>query len=310
MRASFLRRAAEAVFGAEEIARKISQGDARYYIGNLRDGDQVPQATRTAIAYVLKENLLRPFPDNSIRPAERMRRLDALTLLARWIEARKPNLLQSGILAPPEAAENATLAVRWNNRTSRIPLARSVRLFRIDGARSIPAQTLNLIGGEKLRYHIDSNGAVDFMEVELNPGGRVSDRFAPQASWKARMTRRDASEKLRPLAGNVGEVLDLVPEKLGDSGRVVQMRIEGTRGATIVNGYRVRNALGLRDTLFKISRSRDSDGLVKEFLFEGRGWGHGVGLCQTGAAGMARAGRTFQEILRAYYPGVDIRPAY
>jgi len=60
-----------------------------------------------------------------------------------------------------------------------------------------------------------------------------------------------------------------------------------------MNGYRFRNALGLRDTLFTITREVTPDGRVAEFTFRGRGWGHGVGLCQTGAtAWRAPGGRT------------------
>jgi len=72
----------------------------------------------------------------------------------------------------------------------------------------------------------------------------------------------------------------------------------------------VRNALGLRDTLFRITRERDPEGLIASFAFHGRGWGHGVGLCQVGAYGMAKAGRSHEEILKTYYQGVTIAKAY
>jgi stage II sporulation protein D len=84
----------------------------------------------------------------------------------------------------------------------------------------------------------------------------------------------------------------------------------GTRGSKTLNGYRVRGALGLRDTLFTIERAHDPDGRVKSFTFHGRGWGHGIGLCQVGAYGMARAGRSYPEILKTYYTGVEIKKAY
>jgi stage II sporulation protein D len=84
----------------------------------------------------------------------------------------------------------------------------------------------------------------------------------------------------------------------------------GTRGSAVVNGYRARGALGLKDTLYTLSRSRADDGTVTGFTFDGRGFGHGVGLCQFGAVGMARAGRSAEEILKAYYTGVELRRAY
>ena len=66
----------------------------------------------------------------------------------------------------------------------------------------------------------------------------------------------------------------------------------------------------MRDTLFTIERSKNPEGLIENFTFRGRGWGHGVGLCQVGAYGMARAGRSFEQILKTYYTGVELKKAY
>jgi stage II sporulation protein D len=167
-----------------------------------------------------------------------------------------------------------------------------------------------LIGNEKVSYHLSLEGKVDFLEIELNPAGASSDRFSPQATWETTLTRRFIAEKLRPLAPNIGEIKDLTPERLGNSGRAVQIRVTGTRGAAVLNGFRVRGALGLKDTLFTITRTRNPQGEIEGFTFDGRGWGHGVGFCQVGAFGMARAGLGFEEILKTYYRGVEIRKAY
>ena len=118
------------------------------------------------------------------------------------------------------------------------------------------------------------------------------------------------SEKLRPLTGNIGEVSDLAPARLGNSGRAVEIQVVGTQGSVSLNGYRVRTALGLKDTLFTLSRTSNPDGSIETFTFTGRGWGHGIGLCQVGAFGMARAGRSYEEILKTYYRGVELRKAY
>jgi stage II sporulation protein D len=68
----------------------------------------------------------------------------------------------------------------------------------------------------------------------------------------------------------------------------------------------VRLGLGLRESLFVLHREPGPEGAVERFVITGRGWGHGVGLCQLGAAGMARAGASFDEILRHYYTGVAV----
>ena len=78
----------------------------------------------------------------------------------------------------------------------------------------------------------------------------------------------------------------------------------------MLNGYKVRGALGLRDTLYTLTRKHNPDGSVASFTFRGRGYGHGIGLCQTGAFGMAKAGKNYEEILKTYYTGVEIKKAY
>jgi stage II sporulation protein D len=72
--------------------------------------------------------------------------------------------------------------------------------------------------------------------------------------------------------------------------------------------FDLRQALGLPELLFTVERARGAQGET-EFVFLGRGWGHGVGLCQNGAYGMALAGQTAEAILKHYYTGIDIVPA-
>ena len=315
-RAGFIRFASESLFGPQEIEQRISSADSVYYLGNLRDGDLVPRDAAPALAYLMQKGLWRPYPDNSARPLDPIRRSDALTLLIRCLESVKPDILRSGsfhaaapaTLEPGPASDRITL--KWGSRTQQYSLADQVRLFRRGSGRSTAAESIRLIGNEKVNYHVGRDGQIDFLEVELNPTGASSDRFSPQAIWETTLARRLISEKLRPLAPNIGEIKNLAPERLGNSGRAVQIRVIGTRGSVVLNGNRVRSALGLKDTLFTISRTKNPDGEIDSLTFNGRGWGHGVGLCQVGAFGMARGGRGFEDILKTYYRGVEIRKAY
>ena len=68
----------------------------------------------------------------------------------------------------------------------------------------------------------------------------------------------------------------------------------------------LRAVLGLRETLFVVDRQYDADGRVGTFVFSGKGWGHGVGMCQVGAYGMALRGKSFEEILHHYYTGITL----
>ncbi len=97
-------------------------------------------------------------------------------------------------------------------------------------------------------------------------------------------------------------------EERGPSGRIKRLLLHTAAGEfRIGKELAVRRLLSddcLRSSLFETEDMGDS------WLLHGRGWGHGVGLCQTGAAMMARAGKNFREILGFYFPGAAIEKIY
>jgi stage II sporulation protein D len=127
----------------------------------------------------------------------------------------------------------------------------------------------------------------------------------PKGQWQVRLRPGDVARAVARY-GSVGRVLDLVPTRVGVSGRVVELRVAGTEGALDLRGQRVQLGLGLRESLFVLQRETSGSGEIERFVFTGKGWGHGVGLCQIGASGMARAGASFEEILKHYYTGVSV----
>ena len=86
--------------------------------------------------------------------------------------------------------------------------------------------------------------------------------------------------------------------------------IVGTSGRRTVPALRLRTLLGLRDSLFSHDIERNAAGDVVGAMFFGRGWGHGVGMCQVGAYGMALDGATYEEILKKYYKGIELKKLY
>ena len=80
----------------------------------------------------------------------------------------------------------------------------------------------------------------------------------------------------------------------------------GSRSSTIVRGFDVRRLLDLRESLMVIDLQRDERGRIEAAVFTGKGWGHGVGMCQVGAYGMALRGASYLEILGHYYTGATI----
>jgi stage II sporulation protein D len=322
-RGDFLREAVAAFFGEEEVGRRISQADVDYYMATLSDADRIPPPEQAALSYLMHRKLWRPTTENTADVDSPMRRGDALALLVDWVEAEKPEVLLHGDFVEVAGRDRGVAApegvkVKSGGKTREFKLAKDLSLFRIDpgGApdggwgHATPIPGLKLIGAEKVAFHLNGGGEIDFMEIELSPSGAASDRFSAAATWKVTIPRNTVAEKLRGLVGDLGGLLDLQPALLGQSGRVVRIQAVGARKSVEVNGYRVRGLLGLQDTLFTLTREFGADGAVSAFTFSGRGSGHGIGLCQTGAYGMAKAGKGYEEILKTYYTGVDIQRAY
>jgi len=123
--------------------------------------------------------------------------------------------------------------------------------------------------------------------------------------WQVRLGAADVERRVARY-GSVGRVLDLVPTRVGVSGRVVELKVVGSEGELALRGQRVRLGLRLRESLFVLHKETATPDEEPRFVFTGNGWGHGVGLCQLGASGMARGGATFEEILKHYYTGVAV----
>lgn len=104
----------------------------------------------------------------------------------------------------------------------------------------------------------------------------------------------------------VGDIQELVPLTAGPSGRICRLEVKGSvASVTLQKELNIRRALSpshLKSSAFTVSR--DADG---NFVLDGRGWGHGVGLCQIGAAVMASEGICYTDILAFYYPGSELK---
>ena len=127
--------------------------------------------------------------------------------------------------------------------------------------------------------------------------------------WTVDYTQEQLSELVsRKLNIDFGTITDLVPLEKGKSGRICRLKIVGTKKAfTIGKELEIRRALSETHLL---SSAFDIEKTPTGFRLHGRGWGHGVGLCQIGAAVMGEQGKTYEEILLYYYRGAEIQSLY
>lgn len=127
--------------------------------------------------------------------------------------------------------------------------------------------------------------------------------------WTVEYTTAQISDIFRRKSGlDIGDIVDLRPIKRGPSGRIYELEIEGTKSTvTIGKELEIRRTLSeshLFSSAFVIEKTQEG------FTLKGAGWGHGVGLCQIGAAVMAAKGYTYREILKHYYPHTTLGRFY
>jgi len=133
--------------------------------------------------------------------------------------------------------------------------------------------------------------------------------------WQVIYKRQDLEEIIRKKSGiDFGTLRNLIPFERGPSGRIYKLKIEGSKRSVIVGKeLEIRRWLSeshLLSSAFVVSKTSAADGSVESFTLTGGGWGHGVGLCQIGAAVMATKGFKVEEILAHYFTGAQIRKLY
>lgn len=133
--------------------------------------------------------------------------------------------------------------------------------------------------------------------------------------WKIEYKQDELSELILKRSGmDYGQILDLIPVERGTSGRLVKLKIRGSkRTMTIGKELEIRRTLStshLYSSAFVIDKADIVDDVPGRFILTGAGWGHGVGLCQIGAAVMGEQGYSYDTILLHYYIGATIDKLY
>ena len=142
--------------------------------------------------------------------------------------------------------------------------------------------------------------------------------------WKVCYSQQELSELIHKRSGiDFGKIIDLIPIERGTSGRLVRLKIVGTlRTLTIGKELEIRRTLStshLYSSAFVVDKEykeeyreckEEEQEIPSRFILTGAGWGHGVGLCQIGAAVMGEQGYKYEEILSHYYPGSTIERQY
>ena len=135
--------------------------------------------------------------------------------------------------------------------------------------------------------------------------------------WRVCYSQQELSELIHKRSGiEFGKIIDLIPVERGTSGRLVRLKIVGTLRTLIIGKeLEIRRTLSsshLYSSAFVVDKEykEDEKEIPSRFILTGSGWGHGVGLCQIGAAVMGEQGYAYNEILLHYYIGAAIEKLY
>jgi stage II sporulation protein D len=196
--------------------------------------------------------------------------------------------------------------LHWGGNPGRQPAAHATTL-------ATATETLRFHGAPALAYFNKDCGGRTASPAEIWPRARavpylpsLPDRYCAAgggSEWSSELTRAELSAAL--AAGGVVAPgwQHLTVDRRGESGRAVTLRLDATAISAEAFQLAVGQALGwsrIPSTWFEVSQQGD------RFFFHGRGWGHGVGLCQKGGAAMAAQGRSMHEILDQYFPGAQL----
>ncbi|MFL6466710.1 MAG: SpoIID/LytB domain-containing protein [Pyrinomonadaceae bacterium] len=284
----------------------LSDSDVNYQL-SFDDAAEVPPMSRADIAMLLRDGYFGLRPDMTLQPNRPLNRGEFLRLIRQIFEKRKwtPSLQ----VANAKASIDGKLVVRSGKSDRQLVVRPDVFLFRMFGGAMYPVKEAALIGGENVRFQTDASGAVNYLEVEPTEQTSVAENMSPFTNWSTTLSAGEVQSRLSRYVRGIGTLYDVNIKTKGYSRRAIELEIIGSNGTKILKGGAIRSALRLREQLFVINK-RYSGSAVGSYTFTGRGWGHGVGMCQYGAYGLAKMGVKYDEIIKHYYTGVDLTQAY
>jgi stage II sporulation protein D len=294
-------------YGDRRADTLLSESDIDYHL-SFADGDEISRPRRADIAMLFRDGLLTLNFDGNFHPQRPLSRKRMLRLIRNIYQRRSwmPQLREA--IARPSA--EGKLVVRQGRNDISIEVSPNVFLFRQYGDSFFQMREVALVGGEPIAYSTGPSGEIVYLEVRPTTEATVAEKMSPFTNWTETVNVRDLQNRVSRYMRSVGTITDLRVTKVGYSRRATEIEVVGTNGKQTIKGGRIRSALGLREQLFVVDRNTDATGRTVSFTFTGRGWGHGVGMCQYGAFGLARMGMRHDQILKHYYSGIDIVKSY
>ncbi len=284
----------------------LSDSDLAYQL-SFDDASEIPADMRPNMARLMRDGFFTLHPDLTLKPNKPFTRAKMLRLIRQIYEKKKwMPALQSGTT---KATADGKLVLRSGKTERQITVRPDVFLFRQFGGELYQVREAALVGGEEVRFQTDASGQVIYLEISPSDTPTVAENASPFTNWSETLSAGAVQSRLSRYVRGIGTLYDINIKRTGYSRRPVEIEIIGSNGVKTLKGGKIRSAFRLREQLFAINK-RYSGSQVVSYSFTGRGWGHGVGMCQYGAYGMAKMGVKADEIIKHYYTGVEITKAY
>ncbi|HEY0427746.1 MAG TPA: SpoIID/LytB domain-containing protein [Pyrinomonadaceae bacterium] len=294
------------IYGENYANTLLSDADIGYQL-TFDDAAEIPKERRADVAILLRDGWFAIYPDLTIKPNKSFSRAKMLQLIKQIYDKKKwmPSL-QSGVT---EATENGLLNLRVGKGKRSVAIRPDVFLFRQFGEQFYPIRETALVGGESVNFQTDASGAVIYLEIKPADTTVTAEKMSPFTLWNTSLSPSAVQSRLSRYVRGLGSLIDVKVARQGYSRRAVDLEIVASNGTFHLKGGKIRSALRLREQLFVINKSY-AGGRATSYTFTGRGWGHGVGMCQYGAYGLGKMGVKYDAILKHYYTGIDLTKAY
>ncbi len=284
----------------------LTESDINYHL-SFDDADQIPLNRRAQIAMLMRDGYFTLRPDLTLQPNRPFSRSMMLRLIRQIHEKQKwTPQPQTGTARP---SVDGKLVLRVGRTDRQISVRPDVFLFRQFGGEMYQVREAALVGGENVRYFTDAAGAISYLEIEPTTQPTVAENMSPFTNWTQTLAASAVQSRLSRYVRGIGTLYDVNIKQKGYSRRATEIEIIGSNGVKTLKGGKIRSALRLREQLFVINKRYSGDRVVS-YTFTGRGWGHGVGMCQYGAYGLGKMGVKYDDIIRHYYTGVELTKVY
>jgi stage II sporulation protein D len=284
----------------------LSESDINYQLSFL-DAGEIPREARANTAALLRDGWISLYPDMTLQPNRSYSRAKLLCLILQIYDKKKWSpVLQTAVT---KASVDGKLVLRSGKAEKQMAVRPDVYLFRQFGDQFYQVKEAALIGGENVGYHTNFAGEVDYLEIRPTTAVTTAERTSSFTMWNTTLSASAVQARLARYVRGFGSLIDVRIAQKGYSRRVIDLEIVGSNGTFHLKGGKIRSALRLKEQLFVLNKRYEGTRAVS-YGFTGRGWGHGVGMCQYGAFGLAKMGQKYDAIVKHYYTGVDLTKAY